>query len=79
MPCPYNPHQPLCLCCDFNVDPMCWCLAQDYGRKVFVLDEIGLRNSNTQEACQVSVDRMRPYLTEFRQFYGRPLDVKIYA
>jgi hypothetical protein len=26
--CQYNPKLPLCLACDFNVDPMCWLIAQ---------------------------------------------------
>ncbi|KKK62560.1 hypothetical protein LCGC14_3003090, partial [marine sediment metagenome] len=33
---------PLCLCCDFNVDPMGWEIAQIVGRKVHFIDEIKL-------------------------------------
>ena len=54
----YNPDLPLRLCCDFNVDPMAWTIAQ-FGvnpgtklKEVYWIDEIYLRNSNTVEACQ---------------------------
>ncbi len=31
----YNPNLPLHLTCDFNVDPMCWCLAHK-DDKIFI-------------------------------------------
>jgi hypothetical protein len=53
----YDPNRPICLCCDFNVDPMAWVLAQVYInndglKEIRVIDEIFLRNSNTVQACQ---------------------------
>lgn len=53
----YDPNKPLALCCDFNVDPMAWVIAQIYTRpdtlkEVRVIDEIFLRNSNTVQSCQ---------------------------
>jgi hypothetical protein len=54
----YDPRKPICLCADFNVDPMVWVLAQiginaQTGLKeIYVFDEIFLRNSNTVECCQ---------------------------
>ncbi|MDD3947407.1 MAG: terminase family protein [Clostridia bacterium] len=53
----YDDEKPICLCCDFNVDPMAWVLAQVHTRldglkEVRVIDEIFLRNSNTPEACK---------------------------
>lgn len=53
----YDPSKPLSLCCDFNVNPMAWVVAQTYTRangikEVRVIDEIYLKNSNTIEACQ---------------------------
>lgn len=53
----YDPDKPLLLCCDFNVDPMCWVIAQfgmnDKGlREVYFIDEICLPNSNTPECCE---------------------------
>lgn len=53
----YNPSKPLCLCCDFNVDPMAWIIAQEgineqtNLREVYFIDEIFIRNSNTVECC----------------------------
>jgi len=54
----YNPELPLCLCCDFNVDPMVWVIAQmgfnadTKLKEVYFIDEIYLSNSNTIECCQ---------------------------
>lgn len=54
----YDPNKPLCLCCDFNVDPMAWVVAQiginqqTKLKEVYFIDEIFLSNSNTVEACQ---------------------------
>jgi len=51
----YNPDLPICLCCDFNVDPMAWVIAQVHTtnnlKEIVIIDEIFLRNSNTVEAC----------------------------
>lgn len=54
----YNPNLPIDLCCDFNVDPMAWTLAQthirdkDHLKEVRVFDEIFINNSNTEECCK---------------------------
>ena len=53
----YNDDLPLALCCDFNVDPMVWIIAQVKKNylgldQIYVIDEIYLKNSNTVEACQ---------------------------
>ena len=64
----YNPNMPLCLCCDFNVDPMAWVIAQiGYNtqiklKEVYVIDEIYLKNSNTVEACQEFKSRFPNHL-----------------
>ncbi len=53
----YDPNKPLALCCDFNVDPMAWIIAQigvntdTKLKEVYFIDEIYLKNSNTVEAC----------------------------
>ena len=53
----YNPDMPLCLCADFNVDPMAWVIAQTgintqtKLKEIYFIDEIYLRNSNTIECC----------------------------
>ena len=36
---------------DFNVDPLCYVVAQVFNDMIFVIDEGFLRNSNTFEAC----------------------------
>lgn len=53
----YDRNKPIDLCCDFNVDPMAWTLAQTHLRKdglkeVRVFDEIFIQNSNTEECCK---------------------------
>lgn len=58
----YNPDLPICLCCDFNVDPMAWVLAQvhyrsDKLKEIRFIDEIYVRNSNTVECCDVFKER----------------------
>ncbi|MBI5560565.1 MAG: hypothetical protein HY883_04765 [Deltaproteobacteria bacterium] len=40
---------PIIVCCDFNVDPCVWELCQSDGAKVWVFDEVSLRNTNTVE------------------------------
>jgi len=44
-----NPKLPVIVCCDFNVDPCVWELCQRDSEKVWVFDEIALRNTNTVE------------------------------
>jgi len=51
---------PIIVCCDFNVDPCVWVLAQTDGRRVWVFDEIVLHNTNTVEMGR-----------EFLKRYGR--------
>lgn len=54
--CRYNPNLPICLCCDFNIDPMAWVIAQvietDGIKKIVVVDELFMRNTNTVQACE---------------------------
>lgn len=53
----YDPKLPINLCCDFNVDPLVFILAQ-YGinedglKEIYFVDEIYLKNSNTEQACK---------------------------
>ena len=46
----YNKDETLYLTCDFNVDPMCWCLAHKDDKNVCFFDEIVVENTSTQ-AC----------------------------
>lgn len=59
----YDQNKPLCLCCDFNVNPMAWVILQQginsetKLKEAYVIDEIFLKNSNTVEACQEFKER----------------------
>lgn len=56
-----NEKFPIHLTCDFNVDPMCWYLAQDYNDKTFILHEIVIENTTTQEAAHYVANLLRQY------------------
>lgn len=51
------PTLPVLICCDFNVDPCVWEVAQTDGRTVWVIDEILLRNTNTVEMGKEALSR----------------------
>jgi hypothetical protein len=78
-PVQFNAHQSLLVCCDFNVDPMCWVLAQDYGNKVYALDEIALPDSQTQDAIDECKRRMAAYIEMRRRLTSEPLQVRFYG
>lgn len=44
----YQSNAPLCICSDFNVSPMAWCIGQRTEKEFLVFDEIWLRDTNTQ-------------------------------
>jgi len=46
------PEVPLCLCVDFNVDPMIWEVAQIFRDQVLFIDEIAMRPGSTQAASE---------------------------
>ena len=53
----YNKHLPLYLTCDFNVDPMCWCLAHKDDQNVYFFDELVVENTSTQACIEEFVRR----------------------
>jgi len=54
----YDASLPLRLCCDFNVEPMAWAIAQIHkGDEVHFIDEIYLRSGDVVEACEEFLDR----------------------
>ncbi len=59
--------KPLHIGMDFNVDPMSACVAQIEKDKVYLLDEIVIYSSNTDEMCQEIKDR-----------YGTKIKIFIY-
>ena len=52
-----NPSLPLCIACDFNVDPCIWLALQHYRGHVYVADEIVQRNTTTQEMIEETCRR----------------------
>lgn len=52
---------PIHLTCDFNVDPMCWYLAQNYDDMTYILHELTLENTTTQDAAFNLADLLKRY------------------
>lgn len=48
----YNPDLPIILCVDFNINPSCYAIVQHYPNADYVVDEIVLKNSNTETASR---------------------------
>jgi len=65
----YNPDLPICVCSDFNVNPMCWCLAQIHDNVIHFFDEVFIRNTNTPETLDILDARYGHHKAGF-QFYG---------
>jgi hypothetical protein len=59
-----DPNRPLLWALDFNVDPMSSVIAQDWGGRIVVLDEIFLRHSTTQEAAKEFLKRFKGHRPE---------------
>jgi len=61
---------PVCLCCDFNVDPMVWVFAQILpGEMLHFVDEIYISPGSVIEACDEVLDRLGDFYGELR-IYG---------
>ncbi len=67
--CSYNPRLEILVGSDFNVDPMCWLLAHDYGDRIEVFDELFIRNTNTPETLDVLWSKYGTHDSGFA-FYG---------
>lgn len=46
----YDRDKPIYVGQDFNVDPMCWCLAHEVNNELHIFDEVNIRNTNTQSS-----------------------------
>lgn len=55
----YDPNQPLHLTCDFNVAPMCWNIIQQWNDADYIIDEIHIDSTNTQQTIDEFVKRYR--------------------
>jgi hypothetical protein len=65
----YNPSLPLLIGSDFNVDPMSWIIGQRRDDKLFVLDELFIRNTNTQQTLDALYKKYGTHQSGF-EFYG---------
>lgn len=52
---------PIHLTCDFNIDPMCWYICQDYGDMTYVLYEIVQENTTTDATACIVCDLLKHY------------------
>jgi len=70
---PYNPDLPLTIACDFNVNPMCWLIAQvhempdsmPHRYEVHVIDELVLRNTDTPSTLKALAARYSHHTAGF--------------
>lgn len=69
MDCKYDPDRDIHVGCDFNVNPMCWTLAHWIDNKLYVFDELMLRNTNTPAALTALIDRYNDHRSRWF-FYG---------
>lgn len=53
--------QPIHLTCDFNVDPMCWYIAQHYNGNIYYLHECVEDNTTTDHAAQLVCELLADY------------------
>lgn len=53
------PYLPIIIGLDFNVNPMCWVLAQHKGGAYYFFDEIFVRNTNTQECVEILINKIK--------------------
>ncbi|MFQ5737121.1 MAG: hypothetical protein ACE5GY_09735, partial [Thermodesulfobacteriota bacterium] len=60
---------PILLCCDFNVDPCVWEVAQTRGGVIRVVDELSMRDTNTMEMGREAV----------RRFAGHGAGITVYG
>lgn len=65
----YNPDYPIVVGSDFNVDPMAWIVAHIVDNKLYVFDELFLRNTNTQATLNNLFARYGQHSAGW-EFYG---------
>ena len=56
-----NEQFPIHLTCDFNVDPMCWYICQNYNDMTYVLYEVCIENTTTDAAAEHVANLLRKY------------------
>lgn len=65
----YSNELPLLIGCDFNVDPMAWVVCQAFGSELHAIDELFIRNTNTEAALEVIKRKYGEHKKGFR-FFG---------
>lgn len=66
----FDEELPLCLCCDFNVEPMAWLIAQIHpGEILCFIDEIWFKDGSVNRSCS-------EFLNRYGDFYG---ELRIYG
>ena len=68
-PCAYDPKKALIIGSDFNVDPLCWVIGHKYKDHIEWIDELFLRNANTQAGLNALWSRYSSHEGGF-EFYG---------
>jgi len=66
----YDPSKPLIVCSDFNINPMSWCFAQEHENNVYIIDELFMRNCNTQLALDALAMRYAGRHMSDWEFFG---------
>ena len=59
----YNPNANLILSCDFNYNPMCWYLMQEYDDTWYVLREFIGESCTTEQMCKMIIPDLNKYDT----------------
>lgn len=77
----FDPRRPLAWGIDFNIDPMCSVLLQDFPKGVRVLDELALSACQTETMAERIIDRIQPHVQTWRDHYGpnRPFELQLYG
>lgn len=65
----YNPTYPISVGCDFNVNPMSWVLFQEIDGKIYVFDELFVRETNTPAMMDLLANNF-PHHTAGWRFFG---------
>lgn len=65
----YNPNLPIFVGSDFNVNPMSWCIGHIIDDKMYVFDEIFLRDTNTERTLDVLFQHYGKHKAGW-EFYG---------
>jgi len=66
----YNPKVAITLMCDFNIDPMSWVLAHEYGPRCEIFGEIILHTTSTAMATKHFINRFKNHRFKHVEIYG---------